>query len=196
MTPLFSLSAIRRKFFLCRHAWKNKIMVEFFASMACSMTSIPMDIKQVKAPFKNKPAIEVLNQGPEIIAEAIKAIKEPAQMVQTSKLPVVPAAPSQSAVLIENFLKPALQSFPSSSCNHVVSSRILVKTPKKQAVSAQEHSFRSRKHCLGLTILKMVEESLTRHETILRNTRGQHEVVLKFFHLLSSLEHLHFLSVG
>lgn len=113
MTPLFSLSAIRRKFFLCRQAWKNRILVQFFSLMACSKASIPTDIKQVKAAFKNKPAPSELKHRPQFasMVEALQGINEPHAVVVSKPIvgPQVVPAVTQSSILIENFLRPVPQ---------------------------------------------------------------------------------------
>jgi|694.fasta_scaffold132953_3 hypothetical protein len=181
MTPLFSLSAIRRKFFLCRQAWKNRILVQFFSLMACSKASIPTDIKQVKAAFKNKPAPSELKHRPQFasMVEALQGINEPHAVVVSKPIvgPQVVPAVTQSSILIENFLRPVPQYRDIPCRKQQVTIALTPSNHKQLPVScALEHNVRSQKHCLGPRILKLVEESVTRHEAGLLKMKNQQAV--------------------
>lgn len=181
MTPLFSSSAIRRKFFLCRQAWKNRILVEYFASMACRKASIHMDIKQVKAAFLNKPALSELKHGAqfESMVEALQGINEPHSVVVSKPIvgpKVVPAVKTHSEMLIETFLEPVPQSIPSGKQG----GRVIVKVSNHKQLHpvscSLKHNVGSQQHCLGPRILKLVEETVTRHEAGLLKMKNQQAV--------------------
>lgn len=179
MTPLFSSSAIRRKFFLCRQAWKNRILVEYFASMACSKASIHMDIKQVKAAFLNNPSM----------VEALQGINEQHSVVVSKPIvgpKVVPAVKTHSQFLIETFLEPVPQNQPSANLKQGVIVKISNHKQLHPVTCALKH-VGSRQHCLGPRILKLVEETVTRHEAGLLKMKNQQAVLLMLFHLLSCL---------
>jgi hypothetical protein len=177
---LLSFSAIKRKYFLCRHTWKNKIMVDLFASgksKAGLKASIPMGMKQVNAAFKNEPSKKVMNQAYE---QGIKSLAHVIQKIEDSELSVpvvnsasqVSALPTQSGVLIENFLKPTLQSF---RTDVPVQLRLRCVQQKEQQVTQNCDLEPSNKS----SVPKLVESCLAQHEINLINWRRQENVKFK-----------------
>ena len=188
---LFSLSATKRKFFLCRNTWKNKILVDLFASKARIKSSTHLGMQQINAAFKNKPSKKVLSQaqdqGTKILAEVIKGMNGPGMNgIEDNEEPVtvksaiqVPALLSQSALLIDNFLKPTSRSISSHghSGNNLQDVHIRMVEKEEQVVRcAPELSNRSCEPKLSLRILKLVEDCCAQHETTLVKWKQEQKV--------------------
>ena len=180
---LFSLSATKRKFFLCRNTWKNKILVDLFASKARIKSSTHLGMQQINAAFKNKPSKKVLSQaqdqGTKILAEVIKGIEDNEEPVTVKSAIQVPALLSQSALLIDNFLKPTSRSISSHghSGNNLQDFHIRMVEKEEQVVRcAPELSNRSSEPKLSLRIRKLVEDCCAQHETTLVKWKQEQKV--------------------
>jgi hypothetical protein len=123
LSPLSFSSARRRKFFLCRGAWKNKTLVNLFRSMRCQKERL------IGTDVLSKDCIPSSQEWSESMAKGLKAIRGLEQTTDgTERLVTAPNA-ENTALMIAEFMRPlpsqtssgfrkTMQLFPSGGKQH------------------------------------------------------------------------------
>ena len=183
LSPLSFSSARRRKFFLCRGAWKNKTLVDLFRSMRCQkkrLTRIGTDVL-------SKDCIPSSQEWSESMTKGLTAIRELEQPADgTERLVTAPHA-GNTALMIEEFMRP----LPSQMNGRLTKTNAVVSVRRQAATKEQGSAlsrFREREESSRLRIQEAIQTCIAANEAFVASVKQTQQVCLKLLFILFSLK--------
>jgi|688.fasta_scaffold80865_4 hypothetical protein len=182
LSPLSFSSARRRKFFLCKGAWKNKTLVDLFRSMRCQkkgLTRIGTDVL-------SKDCIPSSQEWSESMTKGLTAIRELEQPADgTERLVTAPHAGDTASILAE-FMRPL-----PSQLNSELRKTKAVLSIRRQAAKEQGSAlsrFREREESLRLGIQEAIQTCIAANEAFIASVKQTQQVCLKLLFIFCSLK--------
>jgi hypothetical protein len=183
LSPLSFSSARRRKFFLCRGAWKNKTLVDLFRSMRCQKERL------IGTDVLSKDCIPSSQEWSESMAKGLEAIRELKQTTDDIERPVTAPNAENTALMIAEFMRPlpSLMKSGFGKTNAVVSIRRQASKETKEQGSALSR-FRSREQSSRLRIQEAIQTCIAANEAFIASEKQKQQVCLKLLCIFFSLK--------
>lgn len=184
LSPLSFSSARRRKFFLCRGAWKNKTLVDLFRSMRCQKERL------IGTDVLSKDCIPSSHEWSESMAKGLSAIRELKQTTDDTERPVTAPNTENTALMIAEFMRPLPSLMKSGfvKTNAVVSIRRQAAPKETKEQGSALSRFREREESSMLRIQEAIQTCIAANEAFIASEKQTQQVCLKLLCIFFSLK--------